>query len=280
MVEAFIPKDLDECLRILSERKVRIVAGGTDMLIQNRSHTGMSIGYRNDVLYINNLNELKNIYEDDAFVYIGAALSLEKIMQSDIVPKLLKDTILEMASPAIRHTATLAGNIGNASPAGDSLVSLYLMDAELEIRSINNTRRVFLKDFIKGVRKIALESDELITKVIIPKLVFEKAYFKKVGPRLSDAISKLSFAGAYQTYNNRITDIRIAFGAVNITVVRDRVLEKKLLGKKVEEIKEMMDLIISWYDPLILPIDDQRSNKVYRKEVSFNLLREFVRNLN
>jgi CO/xanthine dehydrogenase FAD-binding subunit len=279
MVEAYLPKDLDECLKILNEKKVKIIAGGTDMLIQNRSHTGMSIGYRNDVLYINNLNELKNIYEDDAFVYIGAALSLEKIMESDIAPKLLKETILEMASPAIRHTATLAGNIGNASPAGDSLVSLYLMDAELEIRSINNTRRVFLKDFIKGVRKITLESDELITKVIIPKLMFEKAYFKKVGPRLSDAISKLSFAGAYQIYNNKITDIRIAFGAVNVTVVRDRLLEKKMIGKTIEELKGMIDLLTSWYDPLIVPIDDQRSNKVYRKEVAINLLREFIENL-
>lgn len=279
MVEAYLPKDLDECLKILNENRVKIVAGGTDMLIQNRSHTGMLIGYKSDVLYISNLNELKNIYEDDAFIYIGSAVSLEKVMENDIVPRLLKDTILEMASPAIRHTATLAGNIGNASPAGDSLVSLYLLDAELEIRSINNTRRVFLKDFIKGVRKIALEINELITKIIIPKLVFDQAYFKKVGPRLSDAISKLSFAGAYQIYNNKITDIRIAFGAVNTTVVRERTLEKKMIGMTIDEVQKKVDLIVSWYDSLIVPIDDQRSNKIYRKEVAFNLLKEFIENI-
>ncbi|MDY0024033.1 MAG: FAD binding domain-containing protein [Candidatus Izemoplasmatales bacterium] len=279
MVEAYIPKTLDECLNILNEKEVKIVAGGTDMLIQNRSHTSMPIGYKKDIVYISNLEELKKIYEDDSFIYIGASVVLEEIMENSLIPKLLRDTILEIASPAIRHTATLAGNIGNASPAGDSLVPLYLMSAEVEIKSVNITRRVFLKDFIKGVRKIALESNEMITKVILPKLDFSRAYFKKVGPRLSDAISKLSFGGAYRINNNQIEDIRIAFGAVNIYVVRDRNIELKLINKTVDEINAMKEKIVSWYEPLIKPIDDQRSNKEYRKLVALNLLRDFIDNI-
>jgi CO/xanthine dehydrogenase FAD-binding subunit len=185
-----------------------------------------------------------------------------------------------MASPAIRHTATLAGNIANASPAGDSLVSLYLLDAEVEMRSLTHTRRSLLKDFIYGVRKINLEKNEMITKIIIPKLTFSHAYFKKVGPRLSDAISKLSFAGAYLLDSGRIVDFRVAFGAVNIYVVRDSSLERKIIGKTTTEVKTMVKDVLKWYEPLIKPIDDQRSNKNYRKEVSLNLLREFIESLN
>ena len=279
MVESYIPLSLDECLKILSDKQVRIVAGGTDMLIQNRSHTSMPIGFKTDVVYISNIEELKKIYEDEEFVYIGSVCPLEKIMESELVPELLKNTILEMASPAIRHTATLAGNIGNASPAGDSLVPLYLLDALVEIRSIKGVRKVALSDFITGVRKIDLEKDELITKVILPKISYTKGYFKKVGPRLSDAISKLSFAGAYRLENNIIKDIRIAFGSVNVTVVRLRDLELRLIGKTVEEVKNLANEIVDWYDEFIKPIDDQRSNKEYRKNISLKLLRSFIENI-
>ena len=198
MVKSFIPETLAECLKIINEHDCAIVAGGTDMLIQNRSHTGLTIGFKKPVVYVSSIEELKTIEADDENIIIGAVCSLEDIMENDDTPQLLKDTILEMASPAIRHTATLAGNIGNASPAGDSLVSLYLLDTKLEIVSVNGIRTVFLKDFITGVRRIALERNEMITKIIIPRLSFSHAYFRKVGPRLSDAISKLSFAGAYR----------------------------------------------------------------------------------
>ncbi|MFA7075298.1 MAG: FAD binding domain-containing protein [Candidatus Izemoplasmatales bacterium] len=280
MVEAFIPKTINECLSLLTEKDLQIVAGGTDVLIQSKSHTSMLIGFKKDVLYINQIEEMKKIYEDDMYIYIGSTASLESIKDNTIVPILLRNTILEMASPAIRHTGTLAGNIANASPAGDSLVSLYILDALVEIKSLNNTRLVFIKDFIKGVRRIDLSSDEIITKIIVPKLVFTNCYFKKVGPRLTDAISKLSFGGAYSVDGKRISDIRIAFGAVNIFVVRNRLLEERLIGKTVSEIKLMIEEIISWYEPLIKPIDDQRSNKEYRKEVALNLLRSFIESLN
>jgi len=279
MVKAFIANTLVDCLNILDKEKVKIVAGGTDMLIQNRSHSGIPIGYKTDVLYVSAVDELKTISDDENFVYIGATATLEQILENDLIPKVLRDTILEMASPGIRHTATLAGNIGNASPAGDSLVSLYLLDTKLEIKSIRKTRHQLLKDFILGVRKIDLAKNEMITKIIIPKIKFDFAYFKKVGPRLSDAISKLSFAGAAIIDNNQIKDIRLAFGAVNIFVVRRRELENKLIGLDINQVKSMSEKIITDYGAYILPIDDQRSNKYYRKEVCLNLIREFLEKL-
>ncbi|MFW5889247.1 MAG: FAD binding domain-containing protein [Bacillota bacterium] len=276
MVKTVIAKSLNQALEALDKTNYQIVAGGTDMLIQNRSHTGMPIGYKKNVLYTNLVDELNYIKEDSDNIYIGANTRLETLLESAVTPKVLKDVILEMASPAIRHTATLAGNIGNASPAGDSLVVLYLLDCKLEISSLNNKRVVYLQDFITGVRKIDLEKNELITKIIIPKINLTDVYFRKVGPRLSDAISKLSFAGGYIIENKIIKDFRVAFGAVYITVIRNKAIEKQFIGKTVKELVDNKKAIIAEYEPLIQPIDDQRSNRIYRKKVALNLLEEFI----
>lgn len=279
MVKSLIPTNLQEALASLSEQKYRIVAGGTDMLIQHHNLTSLPIDFKDDVIYIANLEELKGITEDDNSIFIGATETLEAIMENPLTPRLLKETIQEMASPAIRHTGTLAGNIANASPAGDSLVPLYLMNAILEIRSKDNTRRVDIKEFITGVRKIDLAENEMITRIILDKLTFTKAYFKKVGPRRSDAISKLSFAGAISIENNIVTDLRFAFGAVNTTVVRKPDIECRFITKTKEQLKKSVKEIVDLYEPYIRPIDDQRSNKEYRKQVSLNLLREFIQNI-
>jgi len=211
--------------------------------------------------------------------FIGACEPLEALLKNEIVPQILRDTILEMASPAIRHTGTLGGNVGNASPAGDSLVPLYILNAVIETRSKNNTRRTNIRDFIQGVRKIDLHPDEIISRIIINKIDFTKASFVKVGPRLSDAISKVSFAGAITILEGAIYDLRFAFGAVNTTVVRRPEIECAYIKKTIQELKDSIDEIIEEYKPYIKPIDDQRSNKEYRKEVSINLLRGFIEEL-
>ncbi len=279
MVKAIIPTTLKETLEHLDSGNFRIVAGGTDMLVQHHNLSKLPINYKDDVIYIANLDELKGITEDEDSVYIGACETLEAIMEHPLTPQLLKETIHEMASPAIRHTGTLAGNIANASPAGDSLVPLYLMNAILEIQSFKGIRRIDIKEFIKGVRKIDLAKDELITRIIIDKLEFTKAYFKKVGPRLSDAISKLSFAGAVHIEEGLVMDLRFAFGAVNVTVVRRPEIEARFIATPVEEVRNSADEIVNLYQEYIRPIDDQRSNKEYRKQVSLNLLREFIQNI-
>lgn len=279
MVKSYIPKTLEEALNILSKEKCRLVAGGTDMLIQHHNRQTLPIAFKDNVIYIANLEELKGITEDENYIYIGACEPLEGILEHESTPQILKDTIIEMASPAIRHTGTLAGNIGNASPAGDSLVPLYLLNTVIEVKSLKQTRRVLLSEFITGVRRIALEKDELISKIIVPKIEFDKAIFVKVGPRLSDAISKLSFAGAYTIIDGLVLDFRFSFGAVNQTVVRRPEIECQYITMPLAEVKSKADEIVKQYEEFIRPINDQRSNKEYRKTVSLNLLRDFINNM-
>jgi CO/xanthine dehydrogenase FAD-binding subunit len=276
MVNSVIAKTIQEALKALQSDAYVIVAGGTDMLIQNRSHTGMAIGFKKPVLYVNLIKEMDYIRSDETNLYIGANTRLETILRHQDTPKILKDIIGEMASPAIRHTATLAGNIANASPAGDSLVALYVLDAKVKIQRLGQSRLEKVSDFILGVRKVDLKIDEMITEIIIPKVSYDRIVFKKVAPRQSDAISKLSFVGAITSKQGLIQDIRFAFGAVYMTVVRSRTIEEKYVGWSLEQLKANVDQIINDYEPLIQPIDDQRSNRIYRKKVAINLIKDFI----
>jgi len=276
MVDQIIVKSLEEALMYLNEKPFLLLAGGTDLMIQNRAVSETPVDFKKDILYISNLSECKYVKFDNENVYIGSLTSLETLSHHELVPQLLKDTIHEMASPGIRNVATIAGNIGNASPAGDSLVTLYLLDASVKVESLHQKRIIPIENFITGVRKTLLKDNELITEIIIPKKSFSFTSFVKVGGRKADAISKVSFAGAYTVENGIVTDFRIALGAIYQTVLRRKELEKEYTGLSVCTIRSKREEIISRYTPFIQPIDDQRSNKKYRLQVAKNMIGAFI----
>ncbi|MBN2605667.1 MAG: FAD binding domain-containing protein, partial [Bacilli bacterium] len=194
-------------------------------------------------------------------------------------PLLLKEALQVMASPALRNLATLAGNIGNASPAGDTLPILYVLNAKVVVASINQERVVPIEEVIVAPRKLSLESNEIIKEIQIPLDTFSHILFEKVGGRKADAISKVSFTGASFIENNIVKDFRIAFGAVSPTILRKKEIEQKYIGLTKQELKQQKDQLIESYVSLIQPIDDQRSNKEYRKTVAINLFSHYIDSL-
>lgn len=279
MVNHYLPNNKLEALKILNEHDCYIMAGGTDLMVQKHRSNQILPNFDKDVLYVSNLEELNYIKEDKDNIYIGASTKYVDLLNSSIIPTMLKDVIKEIASPNIRNMATLVGNIANASPAGDSLVPLYVMNAKVKLESLNSNREVNVSDFILGVRKIDRKKEELITEVIIPKTKL-KYMWKKVGSRKAETISKLSFLGAYEISNGVITDLRIAFGSVATTVIRNRQIEQKYIGKDVNYLLERINEILNSYKELLKPIDDHRSSKDYRYKVSINLLEAFIKSLN
>ena len=278
MVEHFIPKTLEDALSILNDKEVTIIAGGTDLMVQRRKWANTAPKF-DSTMNIIHLKELDYIKEESDFVRIGSTTSLATILKSDNTPLLLKKAIREIASPALRNVATIAGNIGNASPAGDTLPILYVLDAKIQLVSKSNQRVLPIDEVILGPRRTVLHKDEMIKEIILPKKIFTETVFKKVGGRKADAISKLSFTGAVSLKDTVIEDFRVAFGAVGPVMVRVKDIEKTLIGKTVDEAHDLVFDILAEYEPFITPIDDQRSNKIYRKEVSLNLLRDFLKSL-
>lgn len=274
MIRHFVPASLEEALRIINKNNCYIMSGGTDLMVQKHVSTGLLPNFDRSVLYVMGLKELDYIKnESDGSVSIGATTRFVDIEKSELVPEIYKKVIREIASPNIRNMATMTGNIANASPAGDSIVPLVLNDAYVVLSSLNGERKVPVKDFVLGVRKTDRKNEEIITKIVLlPQNL--KYFYRKVGSRKAESITKVSFLGAYRIENNIIKDFRVAFGSVSIKVVRNLEVENKYKNIKVSELN--IDEVIKDYSPLVTPITDQRSNKEYRHKVAMNLLRKFL----
>lgn len=278
-MEAYRPLNLKEALSIRNERDVYVLNGGTDLMVKKKNEAGLTPEFDKDVMFIAQLDELKHIYQDDEYAYIGSGCTFSELIASDKVDELLKDTAVNIASPAIRNAATIGGNICNSSPAADTLPVLYALEAKLAVQSINSKRIIAIEDFIKGPSRNILSNDELITDILIPKHNFNKTYYKKVGTRKSTAIAKLSFAGLAKVNEGKVEDIRMSFGAVGPTIVKSKAIENEMNGKNVEEILNNTENIKDKYSRIINPIDDQRSTAKYRKRVCLNLLGYFLESL-
>jgi CO/xanthine dehydrogenase FAD-binding subunit len=167
-----------------------------------------------------------------------------------------------VGGPQIQNRGTIGGNIANASPAGDSLPVFAAADAIVVLQSVAGERRIPFNEFYTGYRATVMRPDELIVAIEVPP-VDGRQWFRKVGTRAAQAISKIVVAGL------RGKTTRIAYGSVAPTVVRPRETEKILTeGGSVDDAAAMLAREIT-------PIDDLRSTADYRSRVSVNLLRRF-----
>lgn len=277
MVDSLRPYKLSEALIWLKENKAIPLAGGTDLMVRNRSYSGTSSKIKGPVLFTDAIEEMRSIKVEKDFVEIGGAVLLSELEIHKNIPELLRMSISQLAAPALRNRATLAGNICNASPAGDTLPPLVVYDAQLVLSSVSNIRTVSLDQFITGPGRTVLAEDELVTAIRIPLSGKEQIYYRKVGTRAANALSKLSIAAFSRFENNKIADCRIALGAVAPLIVRNRECEKMINGKTPDQID--IKKILQAYEPLIVPIDDQRSTAEYRKNVALNLIGDFLEKL-
>lgn len=270
MVKSWNPNNLKEAWDIRKSNIVVPYAGGTDYMIRKNS--------KDELLFLNEIIEIKEVTEDENNIYIGAVCNYTQLLHNSIVPKILKNAISGIAAPAIRNRGTIGGNICNASPAGDTLPVLYALNARLKISSAENSRIVNIDDFIIGPKKSLLMYNELLESIIIPKGGFNILYYKKIGARNAQSISKISFVGLMNVEDNIIKDMRIALGAVGPRVVRSKDIEASCIDKTRDEIIREKQNILDEYEKLITPIDDQRSTAKYRKRVSLNLIEDFIVN--
>jgi CO/xanthine dehydrogenase FAD-binding subunit len=273
------PTRLQDALTLLNQKTFTIMAGGTDLMVQNRGWSSTLPDFSNPTLFVKGLEkELKYIKKEAGYIKIGALATLEMCLKSKFIPSVYKNALKEMASVNIRNEATVAGNIENASPAGDSIPVLCALDAEIVLMSIDNERVIPINDYIIGVRKTVRMSNEMITEIRFREPTYTHHQWIKVGGRRADAISKVCFVGLAELENDTVKDIRLSLGAVSPVAIRDKALEAQFCGP-LAELKENIDDVIEAYDPLIQPINDQRSNKDYRRQVSHNMIRGFIESL-
>jgi CO/xanthine dehydrogenase FAD-binding subunit len=273
------PRDLSAALdRMAREPGVwKPFAGGTDLMVLLEAGR---LAHRR-FLSIWKLPELRGIEVTSDHVILGALTTYTEVRRHEILERefpLLCRAAAETGSVATQNRGTLGGNIANASPAADSPPALLVYDADLELASASGARWVPYDGFWSGYKEIALRPDELIRRIrLASSKTGWKQYYRKVGTRRAQAISKVCLAAAAHIDAGRIADVRIAFGSVAPRVFRAVETENALRGQP-----PTPALLAAARDILareITPIDDMRSTALYRRRIAQSLLAEFCETL-
>lgn len=267
MVKSYNPTSLKEALGILAEGSVTPYAGGTDLMREDREDTAY--------MFINKLPELKGIAREGEFVRIGAGCTFTEALENELVPALMREALSKIGAPAVRNLGTMGGNIGNGSAKADTVTVEFACDAKLRLASVRGERVISIDSFYKGRRELDLAPDELIVEILLPAAGLDNWYYKKVGPREALAISRVSFAGVFETADGRIKNAAAAFGAVAGTVLRFKALEAGITGMTIEEAKAAKHDYLAAYSDAIVPIRGRVSSE-YRRAVCLNLLSDFL----
>ncbi|WP_214659210.1 FAD binding domain-containing protein [Candidatus Formimonas warabiya] len=223
------------------------------------------------LINIRHLHELRFITEMEDKILIGPLTTIHDLEHAEIIEKyapVLREAARNFADPTTRNSATIAGNIANASPAADTATPLLALNATVVAESkTRGERKIPIGTFFKGVNKTALACDELITGIEVPKKAANSAStFIKLGLRNAMAISVVSVAAGVEIEAGRIKEVNIALGSVAPTPVRAEQVEAFLAGKEIslkllEEAAEKVNEDIS-------PIGDVRASGEYRKMVA------------
>ena len=248
-----------------------VVAGATDIGVQ----VNKGVRDPNVVLSLAGLADLRSIELDDGVLVVGALATLADLERrtESLCPEFAR-MLWRHGSPLIRNAGTLAGNIANASPIGDSMPALFVLNAGIELTGRAGSRRVNINDFYTGYRKTVMAADELITRIFIP-LPRQDEEFRlyKVSKRHDLDISTFTAAFWMRRENGVIGAIRIAYGGCGPVIYRLRKTEDSLGGKPLNEAE--IDSAAEIARQEITPISDVRGDADFRFQLAENVLRKF-----
>ena len=270
------PASLNDALALISNEPGvwKPFAGGTDLMVLLEAG---KLPHRN---YVNiwPLHELRGIEITDQHVTLGALTTYTEIQANDVLQRefpMLCQAASETGGLAIQNRGTVGGNIVNASPAADSPPALLAYDAEIELVSSSGLRSISYDRFHKGYKQMNIRPDELLSRIRLPRnTAGVKHYYRKVGTRKAQAISKVCFAGVMRMAGTRVADVRVVLGSVAPVVLRCKQTEDAIRGKALAD--DTVKLARETLLREITPIDDVRSTAAYRLRVAANLLVDFL----
>ena len=259
--ERFVrPSSLDEALRVLGEEPdAVVVAGCTDW--------GVDVNLRGRraplTIAVEQLPELRSLTFGDDVIEIGAALSLSEIEHRlDGRVPLLDELFPQFASPLIRNRATIGGNLGTASPIGDTTPALLSLEARVVLVSADGEREVELAEYFTGYRQTVRRPDELIRAVRIPLPLAQLTAFHKIAKRRFDDISSVAVGFALDLDDGIVASARIGLGGVAATPLRARATEAALVGRPwdLQTVRDAASVLGSEGTPM----SDHRASAEYR----------------
>lgn len=272
------PTNLTDALTCLANENMRgenmrVAAGCTD-LFPATGHQHLP----GNILDITAIRALRGISTGSDHVRIGAAATWSDLLRADLPSgfRQLKQAAVEIGSVQIQNSATIGGNLCNASPAADGVPPLLALDARVELTSLSQTRTVPLAAFITGARQTDLKTDELLTAVLIPHAsTGGRSLFLKLGARKYLVISIAMVAVRMIEAEGRVADAAIAVGSCSAVATRLKAVESGLIGQDFQP-----DLVHRIAEDTvhrhIAPISDARSDAAYRSTAAVELVRRAV----
>jgi len=278
----YTPTSVDETLRLLADHgpKARLIAGGTDLLVELRRGVRQAAALI-DVTRIGNLDQVH--LDDDGLIHIGPTVTHNQVVVSDLLAERgfpLPLACWRIGTPQLRNRGTVTGNLVTASPANDTITALWALDGRLTLRSVRGERTLSFADFYQGVRQTALAPDEMVTDIAFPTLKSnQRGAFAKLGLRRTHAIALVNAAAVltFESANRRVSGARITLGSVAPTIIRAQEAEEALIGGALSEehIAEAAELAAQ----AAAPIDDIRAGADYRREMVRVLVRRALTEL-
>jgi len=266
------PESIKEALELLDGygKNLKILAGGTDLIIALKDRL-INCNYLMDIKNIQELQEIR--YTEDKGLEIGAAVSLNEIIHSDIINEkygILIQAAKTLANSLLRNRATLLGNICNASPGGDMLGPSIVLEGKLEILSKNGVRIVPLKDFFVGVKRTVLKENELVSKIIFPSIEGVGKYRRRSRIKGHD-LAQIGVSMFLK--NDSWLNVSITAAGPTPVIIEDFALLKK------DNLKDNIPVIVDKIMTSIKPISDQRASKEFRIDMAKYLSNQILEEL-
>lgn len=267
------PTNVQECLSFLeeNEKNCKLIAGGSDAVVRLKEgkwkpHTWINIMH---------LHELRHISEKNDGIHIGPLTTHTDMIHSPLLRKkarVLVEAAREIGAVQIQNIGTIGGNLGTASPAGDTIPALFVLSTILELSSLKSKRFLPIEDFFLGPGKTVLKNNEMITNIIIqPQDENEISIFEKLGPRKAQSISIVNVAISLVMGEKRQCHSgKIAFGSVAPTIIRAKKCEKMLTLHPLTEEYIQNIAHVAWKE--VMPITDVRATANYRRDMASALL--------
>jgi len=276
--EFHAPRTVDEAVAVLRRTSppARVLAGGTDLMVRVRR--GMVPVEQTTLLSVHRIESMRGCRREENAVVIGAATTASDLIRDPVVGQdapILATVADRLASAQIRNVATIGGNLANASPAGDLINPLLLLDARVVLASTDGLREVSVDGFFAGPGRSVMKPDELLIEVRFDVPPADRVFrFEKAGTRPAMECSVVTVGLAWTPREGKLTDVRVAFGSLAPTPLRGRKSESVLEGGSVSP--ELFDAAVRAAREEVSPISDIRGSERYRRQLAGVFLRRLL----